>query len=370
LSPTRRPYRLCLVNSMLTWGGAEVWMLETALALRERGHAVSFVANPDSELLRRTTAEDLPVKPLPIRIDGAPWTIAALAVHLRRSGVTAVVANRTKDVTVAAPAGRLAGVPTILATRESDFPLKDRLDYRWNFQVLCTGLLVNSQATRSTILESAPWLDPTRVHLLYKGIDIDRFKPGTPPTGRPVLGVVGQLIERKGIPEVMQAWSAIDAEDRVQRPLLRLAGEGELRGELERWRAQLRHPQDVELLGYAENVEDFYRGLHILAMPSHAEGFGLVAAEALACEVPVIAGDASSLPEIVIDGQTGLLVPPGDSNALCQAMVLLLDDPDLARRLGMAGREFVLDRYPRKKTLNRFLGLTGHPDYDKEGQRR
>lgn len=345
-------------------------MLETALALRQLGHTVTFVANPDSELRRRATAEGVPVKPLAIRVDGAPWTIAALAAHLRRSGVTALVANRTKDVKVSAPAGRLAGVPTILATRESDFPLKDRLDYRWNFQKLCTGLLVNSQATRSTILESAPWLDPHHVHLLYKGIDVERFTPGPPPSGRPVIGVVGQLIARKGIPEVMQAWTAIDLEERDPRPLLRLAGEGILRAELERWRGTLRHPQDVELLGYTENVADFYRGLHILAMPSHAEGFGLAAAEALACEVPVIAGDASSLPEIVIDGQTGLLVPPGDSNALCQAMVLLLDDPDLARRLGRAGRELVLDRYPRDKTLDRFLGLTGHPDHDAKGRRQ
>lgn len=345
-------------------------MLETACALRERGHGVAFVANPDSELLRRATAANLPVKPLPIRIDGAPWTIATLARHLRRAGITALVANRTKDVKVAAPAGRLAGIPIILATRESDFPLKDRLDYRWNFRTLCTGLLVNSRATRTTILESASWLDPRRVHLLYKGIDIERFTPGTPPSGPPVVGVVGQLIERKGIPEIMQAWTAIDAEDRADPPRLRLAGEGVLRDVLERWRSGLRHPQQVELLGYTENVSEFYRGLHILAMPSHAEGFGLAAAEALACEVPVIAGDASSLPEIVVDGETGLLVPPGDSNALCQALVLLMDDPQLARRLGRAGRRLVLDRYPREKTLNRLLGLTGHADFDEEGNRR
>ncbi len=345
-------------------------MLETALALRDRGHAVGFVANPDSELQRRAEAADLPVKPLAIRIDGAPWTIAAVTAHLRRSGVTALVANRTKDVKVAAPAGRLAGVPVILATRESDFPLKDRWDYRWNFHTLCTGVLVNSQATRRTILASGPWLDPARVHLLYKGIDIDRFTPGEPPADRPVVGAVGQLIARKGIPELMQAWTALTAQARTPRPRLRLAGEGRLRPELERWRLTLPHPEDVELLGYTEDVEEFYRGLTILAMPSHAEGFGLAAAEALACGVPVIAGDASSLPEIVIDGETGLLVPPGDSSALHAALSRLLDDPELARRLGRTGRELVLSRYPREKTLDRFLGLTGHPDFDTEGNPR
>jgi glycosyltransferase involved in cell wall biosynthesis len=360
VSTAATDYRLCLVNSMRTWGGAEVWMLETALALRERGCAVQFVTNDESELAGRASAAGLPVMALPIRIDGAPWTIAALTRHFRRTGVTAVVANTTKDVKVAAPAARLAGVPVVLATRESDFPLKDRLDYRWNFQVLCTGVLVNSEATRRTILASGPWLDPDRVHLLYKGIDIEHFAPGPDPVGRPVVGVVGQLIERKGIPEVMRAWSVIDRQERTVRPVLRLAGEGILRGDLERWRTTLDHPQDVELIGYTEDVAQFYRGLHILAMPSHAEGFGLAAAEALACGVPVIAGDASSLPEIVSDGETGLLVPPGDAEALCAALQRLLDDPSLARRLGQAGRRSVVARYPRDKTLDRFLELTGH----------
>ena len=362
-----RPYHLVFVNSMRTWGGAEVWMLETALALRDRGHAVGFITNTDSELKDRAAAAGLPVKALGIRVDGAPWTVAAIAGHLRRTRATALVANSTKDVKVAAPAGRLAGLPFVLATRESDFPLKDRPDYRWNFQILCTGVLVNSEATRRTIMDSAPWLDPARVHLLYKGIDIERFAPGPPPSGRPVVGVVGQLIARKGIPEIMRAWSAIDAQDRAERPKLRLAGEGELRGEIEQWRTGLRHPDDVELLGYVENVADFYRGLHILAMPSHAEGFGLAAAEALACGIPVVAGDASSLPEIVVPGETGLLVPPRDSDALLAALVQLLDDPAAARRFGAAGRRLVCERYPRERILDRFLALTGHAEYRTKG---
>ena len=363
MSDRRAPYHLCFVNSMRGWGGAEVWMLETALALRDRGVAVSFVVNPDSDLHRRAAGAGLPVAPLTIRIDGAPWTVVGLARRLRRLGATALVANQTKDVKVGAPAGRLAGLTRIFSTRESDFPLKDRPDYRWAFQVLCSGVLVNSEATRRTTLDSAPWLDPAKVHLLYKGIDIDRFTPGEVPAGATTVGFVGQLIGRKGVPELMTAWSDIDAEPRDPRPRLRLAGDGELKTALETWRAGLQHPDAVEILGYVEDVPAFYRSLHILVMPSHAEGFGLAAAEALACEVPVIAGDASSLPEIVHHDETGLLVPPRDPAALALALRTLLDDPEHARNLGLAGRQLVLDRYPRHKTLDRLLALTGHPDY-------
>lgn len=363
-------YRLCFVNSMRSWGGAEVWMLDTALALRERGCAVDLVANCGSELQRRAKAAQLPVKALPIRIDGAPWTIAALAWHLRRRRCTAVVANRTKDVTVAAPAARLAGLDHILATRESDFPLKGRLDHRLHFRVLCTGVLVNSRATRRTVLDSAPWLNPGRVHLLCKGIDTDRFSPGPRPATPPTVGFAGQLIDRKGLPALMKAWSVVDATSRSPRPRLHLAGVGPLRNALEQWRENLQHPQAVELLGYVDDMPRFYRSLDLLVMPSTAEGFGLAAAEASACGVPVIAGKASSLPEIVADGVSGLLVTPGDSEALYQAMIRILDDSPWARRLGRAGCRLIRDRYPRDKSLARLLGLTGHSDYDTEGKPR
>ncbi len=356
----RQPYRLCFVNSMRTWGGAEVWMLETARALVERGHAVEFVTNPGSELGLRARQANLPVKSLPIRLDGALWTIGALSWHLRRNQVTSLVANCTKDVTVAAAAGRLAGLTSILATRESDFPLVNRPDYRWNFRHLCTGILVNSQATRRTILQSVPWLEEDKVHLLYKGIDTDRFCPGEAATGRPVVGFVGQLIARKGLHEVMAAWTTIDGQNFRDRPRLRLAGKGPMRPELERWRAGLKHPQEVELLGYVEDLVDFYRQLRCLIMPSHAEGFGLAAAEALACAAPVIAGDASSLPEIVTHEKTGLLVPPGNSTALLAAINRLLNSPNEARQMGQAGRDMICQKFPREKTLQRLLRLTGY----------
>jgi len=365
------PYRLCFVNSMRTWGGAEVWMLDTALALQQRGHAVDIVTNRNSELHQRAHAAGLSVTPVHIRFDGAFWTIAALAWHLRRSGATAVIANRTKDAYAAGPAGRLVGVATILATRESDFPIKSRFDYNWVFNHLCTGVLVNSRATRGTILNSAPWLDPDRVHLLYKSIDTDRFSPATTAQeGPPVIGFVGQLIARKGLHELMQAWAEIDQQDRAERPVLRLAGEGILRQELETWRGSLRHPVAVQILGYAQDVETFYQDLRTLVLPSHREGFGLAAAEAQACEVPVIAGAASSLPEIVVDEETGLLVAPGDSEALAVALTRLLDDPALARRLGRAGRRHILAKFPHAETLNRLLQLTGHPDYQTTAQQR
>jgi glycosyltransferase involved in cell wall biosynthesis len=356
-----KPYRLCFVDSIRSWGGAEVWFLETALALRAAGYAAGVVAQPGSALLDRARAAGVAAAAIPIRFDAAPWTLIKLARHFRASGTTAIVANLTKDLKAAAVAGRLAGVPTILATRESDFPLKDKFYYRWYFTRLATGMLVNSRATGDTVTASVPWLKAGNVHLVYKGIDSNRFRPGPVPDGPPVVGFVGQLIDRKGIAELMAAWAAIDRRDRPDRPVLRLAGTGPLRGRLESWRSGLLHPERVELAGFVEDIAAFYRGLTMLVLPSHAEGFGLAAAEAAATGLPVIASNASSLPEIVLDRQTGLLVPPRAAAPLAAAIGRLLDDPALGRRLGAAGREHVSRHFDRDATLHRLLQLTGAP---------
>ncbi len=359
-----KPYHLCFVNSMRSFGGAEVWFLAAARTLHEAGLRVSLIAQPDAVWLDRARAIGITVKTLSIRVDGAPWTAARLARWFASHGVTAVIANTTKDLKNAALAGRLARLPVILGTRESDFPLKDNWNYRLFFRHLATGLLVNSEATRRTTLGSAPWLDPDRVHLLYKGIDPGRFRPAETPPPRVTVGFVGQFIERKGVPELMQAWSRLEAVPWAGEgppPVLRMAGEGVLGEDLARWRQGLRHPGRVEIMGFVEDIPAFYRECSLLVMPSHAEGFGLAAAEAAVCGLPVIAGRASSLPEIVQDGVTGRLVDPGDVAALLAAIEELAGSPPLRARWGRAGRRRVLDNFTHDRCMARLIQLTGGP---------
>lgn len=350
----------CFVNSLRGYGGAEVWMLDAASGLAARGRPVCLVAQPGSALLARARAAGLPAEGVPIRCDGAPWTLARLARVLRRRAAGAVVCNLTKDLKAAGVAARLCGVPVVLASRESDFPLKSRLHYRWYFGRVASGVLVNSRATRATVLASAPWLRPERVHLLYKGVDTARFRPRPAPEDAgargPTVGFAGQLIERKGLRTLMAAWSLLAARPEGA-PRLLVAGEGPLAGELERWRAGLPRPERVERRGFVENMADFYAELDLLVLPSRAEGFGLVAAEALACGVPVVATAVSSLPEIVVDGQTGVLVPVDDPPRLAAAVSGLLAAPRLARRLGAAGRARVESRFSRQRSLDRLEAL-------------
>jgi glycosyltransferase involved in cell wall biosynthesis len=350
---------VCFVNSLRSLGGAELWFLETALGLREQGVRVSVVAQPGSALLARAARAGLETAAISIRFDAAPWTLAALYRHFRRGEVTALICNLTKDLKAAGLAGRWAGVPVRLASRESDFPLKDKAYYRWYFTRAATGVLVNSQATLRTVTASAPWLDPARVHLLYKGIDLARFAFRDDVAARPpVVGFLGQLIERKGLAALMTAWQMVDAKALDPAPRLRLAGEGPLEPGLARWRDSLRRPDLVDIEGFVEDVPAFWAGCRLAVLPSRSEGFGLAAAEAAACGLPVVATAASSLPEIVLDGRTGLQVPVDDAPALAAALVRLLHDPILAATLGAEGRAHVVANFDRRRTLARLRELT------------
>ena len=261
-------YRITFVNSIRGWGGAELWVLETAIALVDLGIQADIVAQPGSELFRRGRDAGLPVAGIPIRFDAAPWTLVKLFRHFRRSGTTVILANLTKDLKASAVAGRLAGVGTILASRESDFPLKSKPYSKWYFRDLATGVVVNSEAALESPLERQVYLWRIRLHLLYKGIDTERFRPAVAPPPAPVVGFVGQLIRRKGLQDLMAAWDLIDGTGRPDAPLLRLAGEGPLEEEIRRWRDTLRRPEKVEILGFVEDVAAFHQGLSMFAAMS------------------------------------------------------------------------------------------------------
>ncbi len=350
------------VNGMDDYAGAEIWMLDAAEGLRDRGWRVSFVAPPGSALLDAAQANDFVVDGISIRFDAAPWTIAKLWTTFTRHNVRAVLCNRLKDLKAAGVAARLAGVPVVLQGRESDFPLRNRFYYRWYYNHVATGILVNSNATYKTTLRSAPWLDPDRVHLLYKGIDRRRFFPTPPSPGGPtVVGFVGRLDERKGIPLLMEAWTKLIAGAPEPRPILRIAGTGPLRDTLRAWQLALPHPGSVELLGWVDDMPELYRTLDLLVCPSRYEGFGLAAAEAMACGRPVIATHVSSLPEIVQDGVTGLLTPPGDANALRAALSSLIDDRDARERMGQDAVIRIETEFDRETMLDHLETLLRPP---------
>ncbi|HXH22429.1 MAG TPA: glycosyltransferase [Dehalococcoidia bacterium] len=177
------------------------------------------------------------------------------------------------------------------------------------------------------------------------GVDLDRFRPAEPlPREDVVVGTVSRLSPEKGLRHLIEAVASAGLRDQVK---LRIAGEGPQRRRLEALVRERGLQGRVEFSGWLEydNVPGFLRTLDIFVLPSLFEGFGVAAVEASACGLPVIASRVQGLPDVVVDGVTGSLVPPGDAGAIAEAIGQLARDPALRLRLGQAGREFVAEHY-------------------------
>lgn len=158
-----------------------------------------------------------------------------------------------------------------------------------------------------------------------------------------LLGMVCRIVEQKGIPYALRAFQRI--RDRFPTVNLVIAGDGELRPQLEALAQELGIDENVHWLGWRGDAVKLIGAFDALLMPSLWEGFGLVLLEAMSRRVPVIANRVSAIPEVVVHGETGLLVEPRDVAALAAAMTRLLEDHALRQHMGLLGAARLEERF-------------------------
>ena len=202
--------------------------------------------------------------------------------------------------------------------------------------------------------------DPAHWHKLAVvrcGVEPARYGQ-TPRTqfGQHVL-FVGRLAAVKGVPLLLEAFARLREPHGDAR--LTLVGDGPERATLEARAADLGLDEAVQFTGYRtqDEVAALLAGADMLVLPSFAEGLPVVLMEALASRIPVIATPVAGVSELVRDGETGLLVPPGDIDSLTAALDRLLGDPELCRRLGEAGRAVVLEQHDVAREAEKLLKL-------------
>jgi glycosyltransferase involved in cell wall biosynthesis len=179
------------------------------------------------------------------------------------------------------------------------------------------------------------------IRVAHNGVPDPGLVPlaGRPATGRPVIGCAARLEAQKGIDLLVEALAALDGVELV------LVGDGEERGALERQVADLGLDDRVRFVGWVEDAPRWMAGFDAFVLPSRNEAFPLTIAEAMLVGTPVVATDVGSVSEAVVDGETGLLVPPQDVPALTAAIRRVLGDRSLATRLADTARQRAARRY-------------------------
>jgi glycosyltransferase involved in cell wall biosynthesis len=219
-------------------------------------------------------------------------------------------------------------------------------------------IITGSENSAGSIAETFH-LPRDHIRVVLDGVDTEKFRPATDGAKEPnsVLFVGNSEDRNKGARFLVEALALlrdelpfsltlVDREEkdlRVVPPLVKRYG---LKGRVA-YTGRLSNDELVRLYGRSQ----------VLVSPSLYEGFGLPAAEAMACGLPVVATSAGAFPEVIDDGVTGILVPPADPRALAEAIRRLLIDPDLCRRMGEAGRRRVEERFTWRETARRTVEL-------------
>jgi glycosyltransferase involved in cell wall biosynthesis len=357
--------RVLFINSIQMWGGAEVWLMDVMHGLTRRGHAVTLACRPGTILEENARGEGFDVVPLAMRSDFDPVVVWKTMQLMRARRIDVVSTNMDKELRFGGLAARLAGKVAVVPSREVDYPLKNRLRYRFTYNCLADHVLANSVSTKRSLLMKAPWLSPDRIEVIYKGVDPAPYQSdngegralrselGIDPAA-PVVGFVGQIIERKGIPDLV--WSMPRVVERFPDVRFLLVGEGQLTEFVLSKTRELGVSDHVVHAGFRKDIPAVMKAIDLLVLPSVVEGFGYVLVEAMAAGRPVVATNVSSIPEIVQHGKTGILVDVHQPDQLAEGMVAVLGSPGRGGDMGERGRRVMLEKFTLERMIDQLEG--------------
>jgi glycosyltransferase involved in cell wall biosynthesis len=358
-------------------GGTERQMIELIRRLNRTRFRVHVACiHREGAWLARVAGHAASIAEFPIRAFARPGTLVqmlAFARWLRREQIAVVQTCDFYANTFALPAAALAGVPVRIASRRELNPDKTAAQIFLQRQAYraATKVVANSAAARAMLeLEG---IARKSIAVIPNGVDADATPARRPELlRRPVRSVitVANLRAEKNHETVIEA-AAILAKPYPDVRFL-IVGDGPRRRELEALATARNLGGRVMFLGYRDDVPSLLAGADIFVLPSRSEAFPNGAIEAMAAGLPVVASAVGGLLELIDDGRTGMLVPPGDPGQLAAALRRLIDDRSFAAALGSAARTDVRLRYSFDRMVSDFedLYVAGLPARSLSGVRR
>jgi glycosyltransferase involved in cell wall biosynthesis len=343
--------------------GAAIQLRELAWGLHARGHHVVVASRPSAKWASECAAEGIQYVPLPMRhtLDfGTAWTLARL---IRAERIDVVHCHKGRARTLALMAGLLVKIPVLVLNRGVSFPLD-----RWNRLGYTTSRVTAIVAVCESIKRRlvATGVPDQKIDVIYSGTDLARFHPevdGSAIRRELGLGPEHMLITQVGIRSWRGNDDVLEAMARVchAAPHARLlfVGAPAPRIATLRDRAFRRGiGESVAVLGHREDIPEILAASDLVVDASYA-GLGLTGSlrEALAVETPVIGTDIEGHPELIVEGETGLLVPPRNPDALAQAILRMLENPTRAKAMARAGRKRVEAQFSMTQKVQRTEAL-------------
>ncbi len=338
------------------WGGQERRVLAEMAGMARRGHRLTLVTRPQATIAAQARRLGIAVMVLPFRGKFDPISIAGTYRLIRRDRVDIVNTHSGVDSWVGGLAAKLAG-STLVRTRHLNLPLRRR----WhNFvHYLPDAVVTCGEEMRRNLIDNCGF-PRGLVTSIPTGVDFTEFQPHQARVAtRNALGIAeGEfLILMVGVIRAVKRHEiALRALARLRTALPKarmvIAGDGPMRGDMARLATELDLGSRVSFLGHRDDVPDLLAAADCLLLSSRSEGVPQAVTQALGLGVPVVATKVGGVPELIIDGRTGLLVPAEDVAGIAAALTRMAENPEQARRLGRDGRDHVMARFSLEAMLD------------------
>ena len=364
------------------FGGVEEACRNLALEYERRGHQVTIVTSRyPAALPAEETIQGVSVRRFPFELPrGSASGMAQFARQFPKdmAGVLRLLKERKVNlihVQCVGPNGfyalwaaRLTKLPLVVTTQgertmDAGKLYQKSITANWTLKQLLMRANYVTACSEQTLDDARQFVGSPlagKSRPVYNGIALDEFDAGQVAYShpRPYLFGIGRVVPQKGFDVLIDAYARLSARV-ANAPDLLIAGEGPERENLQKRVGDLGLTDRVHLIGFADRptAVSLFRGCEMFILPSRHEPQGIVNLEAMACAKPVIASRVGGVPEIVLDGVTGLLVPGEDPAALAQALEGLLADPQKAKALGDAGRARVVAEFTWPRIADQYFEI-------------
>lgn len=342
---------ICFVNSTKSWGGGERWHFENALNLQKNGFNVSIIGSLNSAL--HNISQKNNVDFFPVNLTGYsflnPLKISKLTKFFQKKQIDVVVFNGPADLKTAGISAYRANVKNRIYRRGLAKAPKHDLVNKFLFNYVVTNFLVNSKATEN-LLFSSNLLEKKQANviLLYNGLDkTDCNKYKLSNNQKIVIGNASRFVPQKGLHYLIELAAILKKQS--DNFIIKIAGSGPLENELKELSKRLNVDDNVQFLGFVDNIKSFICNLDIYICSSIFEGFGFSIAEAMYASKAVIGFDISSNPELIINNKTGFLVTPFDLYSLAEKTLELIHDEEKRIDFGENGYILASEKFNKNK---------------------
>jgi glycosyltransferase involved in cell wall biosynthesis len=346
---------LLFIDTERVWRGGQDQLLDLVKGLSARGHRVHLACEPFTMLSDQARKSGVLTYRLKVRSEFGLVSLLRLISLLKMIRPQVLAFNTPKAILIGTLASRFAPVSARIVFRRVSFPLRKsrftRFKYTWGID--CIVAISKSISSQLQI----GGLPASKIKIIYEGMDLslcnqDPNRAFRRPDEPIVVGTVAHLSSEKGLNFLIEAASLIpDAGKRLR---FVIVGSGACLQELKAL-AQTKGVADIfHFAGFQTNIFHYLNTFSLFVLPSLSEGLSSAILEAMAASLPVIATNVGGIPELVRNGDNGLLVPPEDSAALAHAILHLADNPETARQMGIRGRQLIEEQF----TLDRKIAET------------